>query len=117
MILIVYRTIYFSIGLWIYMVDRQFFNLKKKGGFYYDVFVYGTIYSNIKQLLWLCLYIKLYILHFKENMLCQVSNEEFKYKIECKFNLNIYIGTAQKRKRVTCPSWNCPISTMPAVGA
>ena len=23
----------------------------------------------------------------------------------------------QKRKRVTCPSWNCPISTMPAVGA
>ena len=55
------------------------------------VFVYGTIYTSIRHLLWLYLYIELYILSFKENMMCQDSNKKFKYIIEFKFNYQVYI--------------------------
>ena len=50
--------------------------------------LYGTIYSNIRHLLWLCLYMymELHILYFKENMICQYSNRGFKYVIKFKLN-------------------------------
>jgi hypothetical protein len=56
-----------------------------------------------KYLLLLYLYIKLYILvlgiiwnsiflNFKENVMCQDSNEWFKYKIEIKIYIYIYLN-------------------------
>ena len=40
----------------------------------------------------MCLSIELYILPFKENIICQDSNKKFKYKIEFKFNYQLLKG-------------------------
>ena len=59
-------------------------------------FVYGTFYSSVRHLLWLYLYIKLYILPFKENIMCWDSNGKSKHIIEFKFKYQVYI------KLMTC---------------